>query len=40
MRGREFLTVTQSLREYDGEAYTRTRIGRGYYAAYIEARAF
>lgn len=40
MRGRDFLEVAQYLHTPDGEAYLRTRIGRAYYAAYLEARTF
>lgn len=40
MRGREFLAVAETLAEFPGEAYVRSRIGRLYYAVYLEARAY
>ncbi len=40
MRGREFLDVAHHLGGVRDEAILRTRIGRAYYAAYLEARAF
>ncbi|MGI8484746.1 MAG: hypothetical protein ACR2OU_10845 [Thermomicrobiales bacterium] len=40
MQGRDFLEVARYLQTSDGEAYLRTRIGRAYYAAYLEARTY
>lgn len=40
MRGRDFLAVSEFLRNLDGEASDRTRTGRAYYAAHLEARSY
>lgn len=40
MRGRDFLRVAESLLDARDEAFRRASIGRSYYAAYLEARAF
>lgn len=39
IRGRDFLEVRQYLVGLDGEASARTRTGRAYYAAFLEALA-
>src|SRR5680860_1709266 len=39
IRGRDFLLVRRYLESLDGEASARTRTGRAYYAAYLEALA-
>jgi hypothetical protein len=38
--GRHFLQVAEVLAPYEGEAFMRTRIGRLYYAVYLEARDY
>jgi hypothetical protein len=40
VQGRDFLEVASFLRDEQGEPFLRTRIGRAYYAAYLEARSF
>lgn len=40
IRGRDFLLVGQFLETLAGEASARTRTGRAYYAAFLEARQF
>jgi len=40
MRGRDFLGTCAVLASVADEAAVRTRTGRAYYAAYLEARAF
>ncbi|MBA2470032.1 MAG: hypothetical protein H0V37_11560 [Chloroflexia bacterium] len=40
IRGRDFLPVGQFLEKLAGEASERTRTGRAYYAAFLEARQF
>lgn len=40
MRGREFIRVAVDLRTTSTEAADRTRIGRSYYAAFLETREF
>ena len=40
MRGRDFLDVAHYLDNVEAEAFYRTKVGRAYYAAYLEARAF
>ncbi len=40
MRGRDFLDVAHYLDHVEAEAFYRTRVGRAYYAAYLEARTF
>lgn len=40
IRGRDFLPVGQFLEHLAGEASARTRTGRAYYAAFLEARQF
>lgn len=40
MEGREFLRVATLLLTDGDEAFNRASIGRSYYAAYLEARAF
>ena len=40
IRGRDFLLVGQFLETLAGEAGARTRTGRAYYAAFLEARQF
>ncbi len=40
MRGRDFLDVARYLEEAEGEAFYRTRVGRAYYAAYLETRSY
>jgi hypothetical protein len=38
--GRDFLSVAAALAPYKEAAFLRTRIGRLYYAAYLESRAY
>ncbi len=40
MRGRDFLEIVTFLQPLDSEASLRSQIGRIYYAAYLEARAW
>lgn len=40
MNGREFLDVANFLQQLDSEASLRCQVGRIYYAAYLEARAW
>lgn len=40
IRGRDFLNVDAFLENRPEEEFVRTRIGRQYYAAYLEARGF
>jgi len=40
MEGRDFLAVAHHLRSQTDEASVRTRIGRAYYAAFLEARSY
>ncbi len=40
MQGRRFLEVAQRLGLEEGEPFLRNRVGRAYYAAYLEARQF
>ncbi len=40
IRGRDFLKVDAFLESRPEEEFVRTRIGRLYYAAYLEARTF
>jgi hypothetical protein len=40
MQGRRFLEVAQRLHLEDGEPFLRNRVGRAYYAAYLEARQY
>ncbi len=40
MRGREFLDIVTQLESIGGEASLRTRIGRIYYAVYLECRTY
>lgn len=40
MIGREFIAIAIQLRWTDSEAAQRTRIGRAYYAAFLEGRRF
>lgn len=40
MRGRDLLTVAVKLRDMQSEAAERSRIGRAYYAAFLESRVF
>lgn len=40
MEGRRFLLVAEALAEYEGEEFDRTRIGRLYYATWLEARSY
>lgn len=40
MRGRDFLDIVVQLESIGGEASLRTRIGRIYYAAYLECRTY
>lgn len=40
MHGREFLEVSAYLKGLESEASARTRVGRAYYAAFLEARAY
>ena len=40
MRGRDYLDVAHYLDNVQAEAYYRTRLGRAYYAAFLEARSF
>jgi hypothetical protein len=40
IQGGDFLPVAAYLRQESGEAYLRTRVGRAYYAAYLEVRTF
>lgn len=37
--GKQFLEVERTLRNLDGEAFDRTRIGRLYYAVFLECRS-
>lgn len=38
--GRRFLLVADALAEHEGEEFVRARIGRLYYAVWLEARSF
>ncbi|HYI25758.1 MAG TPA: hypothetical protein VD767_10140 [Thermomicrobiales bacterium] len=40
MRGRDFLDIVGVLKPVESEASLRTRVGRMYYAAYLEARGW
>ncbi|MGB3307858.1 MAG: HEPN domain-containing protein [Thermomicrobiales bacterium] len=40
MRGRDFLEIVRRYRHETSEPFLRDRIGRAYYAAYLEARTF
>jgi hypothetical protein len=40
MRGRDFLEVCDFLMDMESEASARTRIGRAYYAAFLESRSW
>lgn len=40
MRGREFLDIVSHLESVESEASLRTRTGRLYYAAFLEARSY
>jgi hypothetical protein len=40
IRGRDFLKVDAFLKDRHEDEFVRTRIGRLYYAAYLEARGF
>jgi hypothetical protein len=40
IEGRRFLVVAEALATYEGEEFVRTRIGRLYYATWLEARSY